>query len=119
MARRTSVGLMRQKVQIQYQTRTADGGGSQSVAWTRLADVWAQIQPQSGNERFFGDQLEDRVTHIITVRFRRDVTHKNRIQYIYYVDSAKYTRTFNIKRVINRDTSNRFLDILVEEGVAT
>jgi SPP1 family predicted phage head-tail adaptor len=114
-----AVGKMRERLALQSQTRTADGGGSEAVTWSTFATVYGHIDPKSGNERLFGDQLEERVTHIITIRFRRDMSHKNRIVYEYFVSGTKYTRTFNIKRVINRGTRNQYLDILVEEGVAT
>lgn len=114
-----SIGRMRHKVKIQKQTRTADGGGTQAVTFSDLDTVFASIEPKAGSERLFGDQLEERVTHVITIRFRRDVTFKNRLVYEFFRDGNKYTRTFNIKRVINRDTRDRYLDILVEEGVAT
>ena len=56
---------------------------------------------------------------MITIRFRRDVTYKNRLKYDFADGGVNYSRIFNIRRVINRDTRNRFLDILCEEGVAT
>ena len=114
-----ALGAMRHRVTIQSQTRTSDGGGGQFVTWSDVDTVYASIKPASGSERLFGDQLEERVSTTITIRHRRDVTFKNRIKYSSTVDGQNYTRTFNIRRVINRDTRDKYLDILVEEGVAT
>lgn len=119
MARLPSVGKLRQKIKIQTQTRTADGGGSEKVAFATSVTVFGHIEPRGGQERLFGDQLEERITHIITIRYRRDVSHKNRLVYEYFVKGTKYTRIFNVKRVLNRDSKDRFLDIMCEEGVAT
>ena len=119
MARQSPLGKMRQKITIQYQSRTADGGGSEALSWLDPTTVFGYIQPKQGGERFFGDQLEERITHIITVRYRRDLSHKNRLLYVSFIKGVKYTRTFNVRRVLNRDSTNKFLDILCEEGVAT
>lgn len=119
MARRSSVGKMRQRITIEKQSRSADGGGSEALTWTKLVEVYGHIQPQSGGERLFGDQLEERITHIITIRYRKDVSHKNRLKYVWYVGNVKNERIFNVKRVINRESMSKFLDILCEEGVAT
>lgn len=117
--RNPTLGKMRQKLKLQTPTRSDDGGGSGAITWTTAATIFGHIQPRSGNERFFGEQLEERVSHIITIRHRRDVTNKNKLVYEHYVQGIKYTRTFNVQRTMNRDSRNRFLDILCEEGVAT
>ncbi len=113
------IGAMRHQVTIQSQTGSADGGGSSNLSYSNVATVNASIKPMSGGDRLFGDQIEERITHMITIRFRRDVTYKNRIKYSFADSGTSYSRIFNIRRVINRDTRNRFLDILCEEGVAT
>ena len=110
---------MRHQVTIQSQTGSADGGGSSNLSYSNVATVNASIKPMSGGDRLFGDQIEERITHMITIRFRRDVTYKNRIKYDFADGGTNVSRIFNIRRVINRDTRNRFLDILCEEGVAT
>ena len=114
-----SIGKMRHKLKLQTRTRTADGGGGAASTWSTSTNIFGNIQPRTGSERFFGEQLEERKSHIITIRHRRDVTHANRLVYEYWVQGKKYTRTFNVQRTINRDSRDRFLDILCEEGVAT
>lgn len=113
------IGAMRHQVKIQSQSRSADGGGSSDVTYSNVATVAASIEPIGGRERLFGDQLEERITHQITIRFRRDVSFKNRIKYDFADGGTSYSRIFKIVRVINRDTRNRFLDLLCEEGIAT
>ena len=110
---------MRHQVKIQSQSGSADVGGSTNLSFSDVATVNASIKPLAGGDRFFGDQIEERVTHMITIRFRRDVTYKNHLKYDFADGGVNYSRIFNIRRVINRDTRNRFLDILCEEGVAT
>ena len=111
-----SVGKLNRKLFFQTQSRTSDGGGSQSVAFADSFSTFGSIQPKRGQETQFGDQLEERITHIITIRYRNNVTHKLRIQ---YRPETGTTRTFNIKRVLSKDDRKRYLDIMVIEGVAT
>jgi SPP1 family predicted phage head-tail adaptor len=114
-----SIGGMRHKLKLQSSTRTSDGGGGASIVFNTFSTVFGSITPQAGSERFFGQQVESRVTHVITIRFRRDISSDHRIVYDYYRKGKKYSRTFNIKSVINRDTKDRYIDLLCEEGVAT
>ena len=114
------IGKMRHKLDLQVKVVTADGGGSDSVSsYSTFATVFGSIKPKSGGERLFGDQLQEPITHIITIRFRRDVSFQNRIQYKFMNDGISLTRVFNIKRVINVDNRDRYIEIMCVEGVAT
>ena len=119
MAKHATGSDLREQIQIQSASRSADGGGSARVTFSTSATVSGAIRPTGGNERFFADQLEGVTTHIITIRFRNGLTHANRLVQVSTRDSVTTTRTFNIKRVIDRDNRHKYLDILCEEGVAT
>lgn len=115
-----AIGKMRHRLQLQSKTTESDGGGSAAVTtWTTYATVYGEIIPQSGGERFFGDKLEEPITHIIKLRFRRDLSFQNRIKYTFRNGDATGTRIFNIKRVINDGTRDKFLIVQCVEGVAT
>lgn len=116
-----SIGKMRYRLQIQSATRTSDGGGGASLEWKKVADVFADIQPQNARESVFGRENEMRevATHKVFIRYRKDVTHKNRLVQTYRRDGTSVTRTFNIKGVINVDNRFKMLELLVEEGVPT
>jgi len=115
-----AIGRMRQRMQLQSKSTTNDGGGSAAVTtWTTFATVYGSIEPKSGQERFFGDQLQEPITHVIRLRYRSDLSFKNRLVYAYKNDGVTNNRTFNIKRVINVDTRNKYLECLCVEGVAT
>jgi SPP1 family predicted phage head-tail adaptor len=111
-----SVGSLNRRLHFQTQTRTSDGGGSQAVAFSDSFSTFGKITPKTGQETQFGDQLEERITHIITIRHRIDVNHRLRIQ---YRPTNSTTRIFNIKRVLSRDDKKKYLDIQCVEGVAT
>ena len=114
-----AVGKMQHRLALQTPSRTDDGGGSGRTSWSTLATVWGRIESQDGSERFFGDQNEGRTTHLITIRFRRGLTIKNRIVYQFTSENVLYTRTFNIKSIENKGERDKYLELKCEEGVAT
>ena len=114
------IGGMRHSVQLQAKITASDGGGSNAVTtFKTFATVQASINGGSGGERLFGDQLQEPITHIIRIRFRRDLTFQNRIQYTYTNSGVKTSRFFNIRRIINVGSRDKYLDIQCIEGVAT
>jgi SPP1 family predicted phage head-tail adaptor len=114
-----SVGKMQHSLQLQSKSTSADGGGGNGGTFSTFATTFGRIQAEGGGERFFGDQNEGRTTHKITIRFRRDLTTAHRILYAYTADGSSYTRTFNIRRIENKDERDKYLEILADEGVAT
>ncbi len=90
---------------------TADGGGGVSVAWTDVATVWAAIEPFKGRERLHAQQIENPLSHKVTIRHRGDVTPKMRLKF--------GARLLNIRAVIDPAERGRVLELLCEEGVGT
>lgn len=108
------IGELRHRLTIQTENPVADGGGGQGDPWASpvtVATVWGRVEPLSGSEGLRAMQLEDRVTHRVTIRYRKGITASQRIKF----DS----RLFNIRAVINVGERNRWLQLLCEEGVAT
>ena len=105
---------MRHPIDFQSENPSTDAGGGETDPWaspTTFASVKACIEPFGGGESMFAMQLQDSVTHKVTIRYRAGIIAKMRIKF--------GTRFFNIRRVINIEERNRFLEILAEEGVAT
>ena len=108
------IGKLRHRLTIQQSRRIGDGGGGSEGSWDdpiKVATVWGSVKPLSGNERLRAMQLEARVSHRITIRYRTGITTAMRVLF--------GTRLFNIRAVLNLDERNRWLDIMAEEGVAT
>ncbi len=104
---------LRHEVTIQAENPSTDAGGGQTDPWanpTKVATVRACIEPLKGFERLRAMQLEDSISHKITMRWRSGVTAKHRIKY--------GSRLFNIRAVINVEERNKWLEILADEGVA-
>ncbi len=104
-------GRLRHRVTLQSAADTADGGGGFTTTWSDVATVWAAIEPLKSRERLFAQQLENPVTHRVTIRYRAGVTAKMRLEF--------GARVFNIRGVINAGERDRTLELLCEEGVAT
>lgn len=105
------IGRLRHRLTIEAPVETSDGGGGRSTGWSTVATVWGHVSALSGNERLRAMQLESRVSHRIVIRHRAEVTARHRIRF--------GARLFNIRAVIDRDQTRRFLEVLAEEGVAT
>jgi SPP1 family predicted phage head-tail adaptor len=106
------IGELRKQVAVQAEQQTPDGAGGYALAWTTLASVWADIAPASGNEVFAAGHLEGHVTHKITMRWRSDLAITSDMRLLYN------NRAFNIRAVMNKDESNQWATLLVEEGAA-
>ena len=104
------IGNLRYKVDLQGPTRTADGAGGYTEAFTTKAQLYADIRPQNALESYRQGQLQEKVTHKITIRYRSDINASYKIVY--------ESRTFHIKGIKNMRERDRFLELLCEEGVA-
>lgn len=89
-------GRLRNRVTIQYQVATQDEYNEEIVAWTDLADVWADIRPTSARERMINsaDQIQAAIDHTIIIRWRDDISTKQRIKF--------GTRVFDIEGFADR-----------------
>lgn len=78
-----TIGELRHRITIERKTRGAsDGaGGYLSETWNALDTVFAKIDPKGGREIVAADQVVHRLTHVITMRRRTDVTTAMRVVY--------------------------------------
>lgn len=74
-------GRLDRKVTIQVNTPTKDDFGGEADSWGTLAIVWAEITQVSGRETFEADQIAAVAQVRFRIRYRSDVTAKNRISY--------------------------------------
>ena len=111
-----TIGKMRQKLQIQRFTKTPDGGGGSTVVFSKVADIFAQIMPKDAKENLFGDQMREVTSHVIMIRYRRDLSHADRIIQEHFRDGVKHTRTFAIKGIKNINNEFKYMQIAAQEG---
>ena len=100
-------GELRHKVTIQKVSQTLDSSRQTVDLWTKLAEVWAAVEPLSGRELLNAQQIQPDVTHRVRIRHRDDVTAKMRVQH----DS----RNLNIESIINVNERDRELHLLCRE----
>ena len=101
---------MRFQVELQKPTNTKDSGGGLTEAWTTQANLWADIKQIRGAEGYRQGQVQEKTTHAVTIRYRRDIGTNYRIVYD--------TDNYNIKTIQNLDSRNRFMVLECELGVA-
>lgn len=100
-------GRLNKRVIIQTVSRVSDGAGGVTETWADTATVWASVAPATGNEQFQADQLDSRVSQIVTIRHRAGVLTSQRILF--------GARTFSIQNVLNSKEKNEELVLLCEE----
>lgn len=74
-------GKLRQRVTIQAPTRTRNERGAEVLAWSDVATVWAEVRTPYGRERTANEQTVAVLTHVVTMRFRSDVTPSHRLRW--------------------------------------
>ena len=104
-------GELRHTIVIQQEARTPDGQGGFTIVWNTFATVYGGFEPLSGVESVVARQLQDATTHRLTIRYLSGVKAGMRVLY--------NSRLFNIRDVLNLDERNRWMELRVEEGVAT
>lgn len=112
------IGAMRERITLQREDRVSDGAGGSVPTWYDLATVFARVQPASGREsfasgreRFASQQLQNGITHKVTIRHRDDISGATRILW--------GTRYLNIRSILNLDERNRYFTIEADEGEGT
>lgn len=111
------IGKMKNKIIIERQKRTDDGGGGSELKWEYGFSVFANVIPQSGRETFFADQIEHRITHKIIIRYTDEIQSKDRVAIRTTRNGRKHEKILKIIRIIDKDFKHDFLELQCEEGV--
>lgn len=91
-----------------------DGQGGGSVVWTPEFTVWGAFMPKRGREQLEAGRLESAVEGVVKVRSSSQ-SKTIKPDWICVIDGVDY----NIRSITNPDRRNRFLELVVERGVAT
>lgn len=101
------VGALRHRVTIERPLRTAEDGGTASIAWSSVGTVFARIEAVGGREIEVADGVTGRITHKVLIRWREDVLPEMRI--------VAGTRILDIRAALDSDGRRRWLRCLCEE----
>lgn len=72
-------GQLNVRGRIESPVEASDGMGGADVTWTLIGDAWMNIVPGSGREFWAIQHTQPLATHVITIRYRTDVTAGMRI----------------------------------------
>lgn len=103
----TTLNELRNYISLEAPEYSNDGVGGSTVNWVKVADLWAKIEPLSVREVFSKHQAEGRITHRITIRYRKDVLPEMRLK--------KGSRLYEIIGVMNELERNRWLQLECKE----
>ncbi len=101
------IGDMRHRITFQSGAEIEDEHHGHTIQWNNIATVWAKVDPVSGNEFYYSQQLKNTITHKITIRYRNDINVEMRIIF--------ETRVMKIESMINLEEGNRFILLRCEE----
>lgn len=75
-------GEMRQRITVERCTSSLDAVGQPTLVWTtRVASLPAKVESVAGGETIRGRQVLATATTLFTVRYRSDVSVKDRVSY--------------------------------------
>ena len=104
-----NAGELNKLVTIQGKTVAQDSFGEEVVTWTKIADVWASINPVSYRELLEAQQVQSEISHRIVIRYRDGIKPYHQIIY--------GNSTYEILNIFNPNTANIALHLICRELV--
>lgn len=104
-------GLLRTRVQLQSKTRTPDASGGFDVDWATYATIKANVVVRPGREAVSADRLSSTQMIRAVIRFRADVNETDR--------AIIAGKAHQIRSVSNIDMRDKWMELDLEQGVAT
>jgi SPP1 family predicted phage head-tail adaptor len=101
------IGALRHHVTLEMPVDVFDEIGGFTRDFAPLARLWARIESQSAGQDFVAQRLEESRRHVVTIRWRSDVTNQMRFDF--------RGRKFAIRGVADSDERRRFLLCQCEE----
>ena len=102
-----NIGALRHRVTLEAPIDTPDGAGGFSRSFAPVANLWARIMPGGAREDFVEQRAEQSTNHVVTIRWRNDVTKDMRFLH--------RGRKLRIQSVFDPDERRRFLICQCEE----
>ena len=101
------IGALRHRVALQSKTATPNASAGFDESYATVATVWGRVETLARVAYLDGQQLEDRVTHRITIRYRSDALTAWR--YALFDGNRYYVRG-----VRELDDRKRFIELQAE-----
>jgi SPP1 family predicted phage head-tail adaptor len=74
-------GELRDRVTLERFATVEDPRWGPKPSWTVVGDIWAKVEPLSAGERPVNNGVQSEISHRVTIRYRDDVTSKERLTY--------------------------------------
>jgi len=105
-----AAGKLRHRIAIEELKETRSDYGEVVREWVPVANVWAQVVPQSGKEFVAAQAIQAQVDTRITIRYRDDITPKHRVVYRSHI--------YDIRAVLPDDDSGlEHMTLMCQSGV--
>lgn len=101
------IGKLRHKGTIENLVKSQDASGGPIENWSKFKDVWCDIKPLNGNEKYVSSEKHSTATHQIIMRYVQGVNPKMRL--------VSRGRTFEILSALNVNEQDKMLQLIVEE----
>lgn len=118
--KRHMASTLRHRMSLQQEVLTQDAVGGYTRSWLEVAQVWGRIEPVGGSdarqsafnskEVYASGQIQNQITHRITMRYMEGVQPTMRLVY--------QERLLEIRYVIDVDEGKNKLEILASEHLA-
>jgi len=102
-------GKLDKLISIEKRTLTQDAAGQEYETWVSIATVYANVKPLIGRDYLAAKQTVDEQSHDVTIRYRRGLHRKMRVNYL--------SRIFEIFGIIDPDEKREWLYLKCREVV--
>ncbi len=75
------IGTMTDRVQLQRREMVGEPGGGHARLFVPVTSLWARVRALSGREGVSADGRTVSVSHVVVLRFRKDVSPGDRLVY--------------------------------------
>jgi SPP1 family predicted phage head-tail adaptor len=72
---RPQPGALRERLTLEQPLHASDGSGGEDVAFVSAGKMWAMVMPIRVQERADGGRFDTLVTHVVTMRYRADISN--------------------------------------------
>ncbi|HWD12975.1 phage head closure protein [Pseudochrobactrum sp. sp1633] len=102
-------GQFRSLLSLQENQPVFNDTGGYLEQWTEIATLWGRIEPKQSGSQVFAGQHIPHVTHLITIRYRSDISSPMRL--------TRGGRVFTVLGLHDPDESQRYLICSVREEI--
>ncbi len=100
-------GKLRHIVTVQRPAKQHNSFGEEKEIWISTNTRRCDIVPTSARERLLAEQVNQQLTHRVTMRYTPDIKHDYRLLF--------GSRVLNIESIINVDERNKELTLMCKE----